>query len=103
MGIYMNGARRKQLHGPAVGRNNVAADTSYFIMNNSTPTLTQSGLLAVLLERQHYKAMRAARRSARFRRVRNAFHSAFHQTRSARQEAHALPKRFPQPRQLSAR
>lgn len=71
-------------------------------MNKSTPTLTQSGLLAVLLERQHYKAMRAARRSARLRRVQTAFLSAFHQTGSARQEAHALPKRFPQPGQLPA-
>jgi len=41
-------------------------------MSKSTPTLTQSGLLAVLLERQHYKFMQRARRRARFRRMRTA-------------------------------
>jgi hypothetical protein len=33
-------------------------------MNNSTPTLTQSGLLAVLLQRQHETAIASARRRA---------------------------------------
>jgi hypothetical protein len=33
-------------------------------MTRSTPTLTQSGLLAVLLQRQHYKVIQLARRRA---------------------------------------
>jgi hypothetical protein len=36
-------------------------------MSKSTPTLTQSGLLAVLLEHQRCKAMRLARRRARLK------------------------------------
>src|SRR5207237_1208607 len=32
------------------------------VMTKSTPTLTQSGLLAVLLQRQHYKVIQLARR-----------------------------------------
>lgn len=39
-------------------------------MNNSTPTLTQSGLLAVLLQRQHETAIASARRRAIFRNFR---------------------------------
>jgi len=42
-------------------------------MSKSTPTLTQSGLLAVLLELQHRKAIRVARRRARLRQTRTAF------------------------------
>ena len=38
-------------------------------MNRSTPTLTQSGLLAVLLRRQHCKAVHATRRRVRMRQV----------------------------------
>jgi hypothetical protein len=34
------------------------------VMTRSTPTLTQSGLLAVLLQRQHYKVIQLARRRA---------------------------------------
>ena len=41
-------------------------------MTKMTPTLTQSGLLAVLLERQQCKAVRLARRRARFRQRRTA-------------------------------
>ena len=33
-------------------------------MTKSTPTLTQSGLLAVLLQRQRYRVFQLARRSA---------------------------------------
>jgi hypothetical protein len=33
-------------------------------MRELTPTLTQSGLLAVLLQRQHYKVIQLARRRA---------------------------------------
>ena len=39
----------------------------------STPTLTQSGLLAVLLQRQRYKVIESARRSARREKMRAAF------------------------------
>src|SRR5438067_12553657 len=35
-----------------------------YVMTKSTPTLTQSGLLAVLLQRQHYKVIQLARRRA---------------------------------------
>ena len=42
-------------------------------MIKSTMTLTQSGLLPVLLQRQHYKVIQLARRSARRKRVRAAF------------------------------
>ena len=46
-------------------------------MTKTTPTLTQSGLLAVLLARQHRKASQRARRRARARHVRDAILSAF--------------------------
>jgi hypothetical protein len=39
----------------------------------ATPTLTQSGLLAVLLERQRYKMIQLARRRARHEKMRDAF------------------------------
>jgi hypothetical protein len=52
-------------------------------MTKMTPTLSQSGLLAVLLERQHYKAVQLARRRARFRQMRTAFLSAFSRPCSA--------------------
>ncbi len=52
-------------------------------MSRTTPTLTQSGLLAVLLERQHRKAMQLARRRARVRQMRTAFLSAFSRRCSA--------------------
>ena len=39
----------------------------------SPATLTQSGLLAVLLQRQRYKVFQLARRSAHRKRVRAAF------------------------------
>ena len=42
-------------------------------MTKSTPTLTQSGLLAVLLQRQRYRAFHLARRSAHRKRVHAAF------------------------------
>ena len=42
-------------------------------MTKSTLTLTQSGLLAVLLQRQRYKVFQLARRSAHRKRVRAAF------------------------------
>jgi hypothetical protein len=38
-----------------------------------TQTLTQSGLLAVLLQRQHYKVIQLARRRAQGKRRRAAF------------------------------
>ena len=42
-------------------------------MINSTQTLTQSGLLPVLLQRQRAKVIQLARRSARRKRVHAAF------------------------------
>ena len=42
-------------------------------MTKSTQTLTQSGMLAVLLQRQRYKVIQLARRSAHRKRVRAAF------------------------------
>jgi hypothetical protein len=41
------------------------------------PTLTQSGLLAVLLERQHYKAIQSAWRRVRREKVRAALWKTF--------------------------
>jgi hypothetical protein len=41
-------------------------------MTRSTPTLTQSGLLAVLLQRQHYKFIQLAQRRAHRRHMRAA-------------------------------
>ena len=42
-------------------------------MTKSTQTLTQSGMLAVLLQRQRYKLFQLARRSAHRKRMRAAF------------------------------
>ena len=42
-------------------------------MTKSTPTLTQSGLLAVLLQRQRYRVFQLARRSAHRKRVQCRF------------------------------
>ena len=42
-------------------------------MRKLTLTLTQSGLLAVLLQRQRYKVIQLARRRAQSKRVRAAF------------------------------
>jgi hypothetical protein len=39
----------------------------------ATPTLTQSGLLAVLLQQQRYKAIQSVRRRARREKMRAAF------------------------------
>jgi hypothetical protein len=44
-------------------------------MTKSTPTLTQSGLLAVLLQRQRYKVFQLARRRARRKQMRAALWS----------------------------
>jgi hypothetical protein len=44
-------------------------------MTKSTPTLTQSGLLAVLLQRQRYQALQSARRRAHRKHMRAAFWS----------------------------
>ena len=41
-------------------------------MTKSTPTLTQSGLLAVLLQRQRYRVFQLARRSAHRKRAQAA-------------------------------
>ena len=46
-------------------------------MTKSTPTLTQSGLLAVLLQRQRYIVSQLARRSAHRKRVQAAFWNTF--------------------------
>jgi len=43
------------------------------IMAKSNPTLTQSGLLAVLLERQRYKAIQLGQRRAHRKELRSAF------------------------------
>ncbi len=45
-------------------------------MTKSTPTLTQSGLLAVLLQRQRYKVFQLARSHAHRERMRAAIRSA---------------------------
>ena len=42
-------------------------------MTKSTQTLTQSGMLAVLLQRQRYRVFQLARRGAHRKRVRAAF------------------------------
>ena len=44
-----------------------------YVMTKSNLTLTQSGLLAVLLQRQHYKLIQLARRRAQQRQVRAPF------------------------------
>ncbi len=44
-------------------------------MRKSTPTLTQSGLLAVLLQRQRYQVFQLARRRAQRKDMRAAFWS----------------------------
>jgi len=44
-------------------------------MTKLTPTLTQSGLLAVLLQRQQYRVILLARRRAHRKQVRAAFWS----------------------------
>ena len=46
-------------------------------MTNSTQTLTQSGLLAVLLQRQRYRVIQLARRRAHRKRVHAAFGDIF--------------------------
>src|SRR5438477_4261265 len=43
-----------------------------YVMTKLTPTLTQSGLLAVLLQRQRYKVLQLAQRRAHRRHVRVA-------------------------------
>jgi hypothetical protein len=43
------------------------------VMAKSTPTLTQSGLLAVLLQYQRYKVVQLAQRRAHRKRMRAAF------------------------------
>jgi hypothetical protein len=68
-------------------------------MSKSTPTLTQSGLLAVLLEHQRCKAMRLARRRARLRQMRVAFRWPYFW----RHKAFAQPKLLRLQRDLSAR
>lgn len=45
-------------------------------MTKLTPTLTQSGLLAVLLQRQRYKVIELARRRAHRKQIQAAFGSA---------------------------
>ena len=47
-----------------------------YVMTKSNPTLAQSGLLAVLLQRQRYRVFELARRSAHRKQVRTAFWSA---------------------------
>jgi len=46
-----------------------------YVMTKSTPTLTQSGLLAVLLQRQRYKVIQLARHRAHRKDMRAAFWS----------------------------
>jgi hypothetical protein len=52
-------------------------------MTKSTQTLTQSGLLAVLLQRQRYKVIQLAQRRAQGKRVRAAFWNTFTRSRRA--------------------
>jgi hypothetical protein len=60
--------RRGKLHKPLKTRKN-------YVMTKSTPTLTltQSGLLAVLLQRQRYAVIQLARHHARRQHLRAAF------------------------------
>jgi hypothetical protein len=44
-----------------------------YVMRKLFPTLTQSGLLALLLQRQRYKVMQLARRRAHRKHMRAAF------------------------------
>jgi hypothetical protein len=44
-----------------------------YVMAKSNPTLTQSGLLAILLRRQRYKVIELARRRAHREQARTAF------------------------------
>ena len=46
-----------------------------YVMPNLTPTLTQSGMLAVLLQRQRYAVFQLARRRAHRKDMRAAFWS----------------------------
>jgi len=46
-----------------------------YVMTKSNPTLTQSGLLAVLLQRQRHKVIELARRPAHRTQVRASFWS----------------------------
>jgi len=46
-----------------------------YVMRKSTPTLTQSGLLAILLQHQRYKVFQLARRRAHRKHMRAAFWS----------------------------
>jgi len=57
-------------------------------MTKSTPTLTQSGLLPVLVQRQRYIVFQLARRSARRKRV----HAAFWNTLTWARRALTVPK-----------
>jgi len=62
-------------------------------MTKSTPTLTQSGLLAVLLQRQRYRVFQLARRSAHRKRM----HAAFWNTLILARRALTAPKRVDRP------
>lgn len=104
MNICISGVPPGAFDGTASGWNNVAASSSHhYIMSKSTPTLTQSGLLAVLLELQTRKSIRLARRKARFRQMRAAFLSAFRWPHPWRQKPVVRPKLFPRLPELSAR
>ena len=48
-----------------------------YVTTKSNPTLAQSGLLAVLLQRQRYRVFQLARRDAHREQVRTAFWSGF--------------------------
>ena len=63
-------------------------------MTKSTQTLTQSGMLAVLLQRQRYKVFQLARRRAHRKRVRAAFWNAL----TLGQRALTAPKLVDRPR-----
>jgi hypothetical protein len=68
-------------------------------MTKSTPTLTQSGLLAVLLQRQRYRVFQLARRRAQRKRV----HAAFSNTLTRARLAFGAPhmNRFTRPITMS--
>jgi len=51
------------------------------VMTKSIQTLTQSGMLAVLLQRQQYKVFQLARQSAHRKRVHAAFWNTLSQAR----------------------
>ena len=70
-------------------------------MTKSTPTLTQSGLLAVLLQRQRNRVFHLARRSAHRRRVHAVFWNTHTWARRQRSTGDATLESFTKPVPMS--